>query len=336
MSESKSNIKPPQNNLTHLDASGRAAMVDVSNKPTTQRTAVAEGRVHVGTLVAQAIRADSLKKGNLLQVARLAGIQAAKRTADLILLCHPLAITHVDVQATLEGEYVGLQATVRTTGQTGVEMEALTAVTVAALNVIDMGKALNPQMMIESVKVIEKRGGKSDFGKNTEADSHLRVALLTISDSRSAGTAEDLATPMLVKAVNEFLGMKVDECRLVPDDQKLISKQLRSWIEAKTAPTLILTTGGTGIGPRDVTPEATAEVIERPHPGLLELVRSRCLPGKPHAFLSRAVAGVAGTSLIINLPGSPSGAVDTLRLMSDVLPHALATLQATVSEHPKA
>lgn len=341
MSQADSNNQHPSQGLTHLDASGRAAMVDVSKKPVTQRTAVAEGRVHVGPLVAQAIREDSLKKGDLLQVARLAGIQAAKRTADLILLCHPLTITHVDVQADLEGEHVALQATVRTTGQTGVEMEAMTAVTVAALNVIDMGKALNPQMMIESVQVVEKRGGKSDIGSvatqvDEKATAKFKVALLTISDSRSAGTAEDLATPLLVEAVEAFLGAEVIESQLVPDEQAMIAKQLRDWVQAEAAPTLILTTGGTGIGPRDVTPEATTEVIERPHPGLLELVHARCLPGKPHAFLSRAVAGVARGSLIINLPGSPRGAVDTLRLMSDVLPHALATLEEAVSEHPSA
>lgn len=309
-------------------------MVDVGGKPITNRRAVAEGRVLVGTEVAAAIRSNELKKGDLLQVARLGGIQAAKKTSDLVMLCHPLSLSHIEVQARLEGETVVLEASARTAGQTGVEMEALTAVAGAALNVVDMGKALNPAIVIESIRVVEKAGGKA--GPNAKpCGGSPRTAILTVSDSRSAGENEDRATPLLVEAAEQFLGAQVVETSLTPDDHDGIVAQLRAWIDATSPPALILTTGGTGVGPRDVTPEATSAVIERPHPGLLELVRSRCLPGKPHAFLSRAVAGVAGRTLVINLPGSPKGAVDTLRLMSDVLPHALETLGGG-GDHPTA
>ena len=326
--------------LTHVDEAGRAAMVDVSNKPITNRRAVAEGRVRVGPEVAAAIRDNTLNKGDLLQVARLGGVQTAKRTAELILLCHPLPLTHIDVSAELEEETVVLRATTRTSGQTGVEMEALAAVAGAALNVVDMGKAINPAIVIERLQVVEKQGGKS--GSNTTVASNRSVAggppvaLLTVSDSRSTGQAEDLATPLLTAAVEEFLGGQVTAQALVADDRQAITKQLTEWVEQTDAPVLILTTGGTGVGPRDVTPEATASVIQRPHQGLLELARARCLPGKPHAYLSRAVGGVAGRTLILNLPGSPRGAVDTLRLMADVLPHALETLTGQEQGHPPA
>ncbi|QDT69198.1 Cyclic pyranopterin monophosphate synthase accessory protein [Planctomycetes bacterium MalM25] len=321
--------------LSHVDSQGQARMVDVGGKPITNRRAVAEGRVLVGPEVAAAIRSNELKKGDLLQVARLGGIQAAKKTSDLVMLCHPLPLSHIEVQARLEGETVVLEASTRTAGQTGVEMEALTAVAGAALNVVDMGKALNPAIVIESIRVVEKTGGKS--GPNAKPRSGSpRTAILTVSDSRSAGENEDRATPLLVEAAEQFLGSQVAATALVPDDHHGIVAQLREWLDGAPSPALILTTGGTGVGPRDVTPEATAAVIERPHPGLLELARTRCLPGKPHAFLSRAVAGVAGRSLIINLPGSPKGAVDTLRLMSDVLPHALETLAGAGDDHPTA
>lgn len=323
--------QPPS--LSHLDDRGRARMVDVGRKPITNRRALAEGRVFVGPEVAAAIRENELKKGDLLQVARLGGVQAAKRTSDLVMLCHPLPLSHIDVEARLEGDAVVLEASARTAGQTGVEMEALTAVAGAALNVVDMGKSLNPAIVIESIRVVEKTGGKSGPpGKPSKVSP--RVAILTVSDSRSSGENEDLATPRLCDAAEQFLGAEIVETALVPDDQAEIAAKLRSWVNATPSPALILTTGGTGLAPRDVTPEATAEVVERPHPGLLELARTRCLPGIPHAYLSRAVAGVAGRTLIINLPGSPRGAVDTLRLMSDVLPHALETLAGAGDDHP--
>ena len=318
--------------LSHLDSAGRATMVDVGRKPVTNRSAIAEGRVRVGPKVAAAIRENRLKKGDLLSVARLGGVQAAKRTSDLVMLCHPLPLTHVSVEAELDGDTVVITASAKTAGQTGVEMEALTAAAGAALNVVDMGKSLNPQIVIESLQVVEKHGGKT--GPSKQPDNGPSVAILAVSDSRSAGANEDAATPMLAEAAEQFLGANVIDKALVPDEHTEIVNQLRQWVTGPSEPELILTTGGTGLASRDVTPEATTEVIERPHPGLLELARARCLPGLPHAYLSRAVAGVAGRSLIVNLPGSPRGAVDTLRLMSDVLPHALETLTKPDPEHP--
>lgn len=135
-------------------------MVDVSAKRPTLRRAIAEGRVQVNSALAEAIAANTLAKGNLLEVARLAGIQAAKRTDELIPLCHSLALQHVEVEATLRGQSVYLRAAATTTGKTGVEMEALTAVAVAALTVIDMGKALDPFMTIEAMGLVEKTGGR--------------------------------------------------------------------------------------------------------------------------------------------------------------------------------
>jgi cyclic pyranopterin phosphate synthase len=136
-------------------------MVDVGDKPITERFAAAEGFVRVSAQLAAKILENSLAKGNLLEVARLAGIQAAKRTADLIPLCHTLPLDRVDVAATLQDGRVRLVAEVRTHARTGVEMEALTAVTVAALTVIDMGKAVDKAMVIEGVRVLEKKGGRS-------------------------------------------------------------------------------------------------------------------------------------------------------------------------------
>ena len=147
--------------LSHVDESGDARMVDVSDKPVTARSATARGRVEVSPRVVELLRGDGVPKGDALAVARIAGIMAAKRTPDLVPLCHPLAISAVEVGLVVEDEAVAIRATVRTTDRTGVEMEALTSVTVAALTVIDMVKAVDQHARITDVEVVAKSGGRS-------------------------------------------------------------------------------------------------------------------------------------------------------------------------------
>jgi cyclic pyranopterin phosphate synthase len=148
--------------LSHLDEHGNARMVDVGDKPDTARAAVAAGEVRMKPETLALIRAGALKKGDVLTTAQLAGIMAAKRTAELIPLCHPLAVTHIEVNCELSDELPGvvITASVRTTGKTGVEMEALTAVSVAALTIYDMAKAAEKTMTIGNIRLLEKRGGK--------------------------------------------------------------------------------------------------------------------------------------------------------------------------------
>ena len=147
--------------LSHIGADGRARMVDVGDKAVTERMAVAEAFVRISAELARAIRGNTLKKGDLFHVARLAGIQAAKRTDELIPLCHSLPLDSVDVDLKLESGRVRIRTTARTTARTGIEMEALTAAAVAALTVIDMGKAIDKGMIIEGLRLLEKRGGRS-------------------------------------------------------------------------------------------------------------------------------------------------------------------------------
>ncbi|HEX6548294.1 MAG TPA: cyclic pyranopterin monophosphate synthase MoaC [Candidatus Dormibacteraeota bacterium] len=147
--------------LTHLDESGAARMVDVGGKASTPREAVAECRVRMAAETLAAVRAAAVKKGDVLGVARVAGIMAAKRTPDLIPLCHPLPISSVEVDFELEADAIRILATARVSGQTGVEMEALTAAAVAGLTVIDMVKGLEKGVWLEAVRLLSKRGGKS-------------------------------------------------------------------------------------------------------------------------------------------------------------------------------
>jgi cyclic pyranopterin phosphate synthase len=149
--------------LSHVNRAGEARMVDVGNKLPTARFARAEGLIRMSAAALRAIRSNAVRKGDVLGVARLAGIQAAKRTADLIPLCHPLALTDVQVSLTVDSKFTAIrvETSVRTTGQTGVEMEALTAASVALLTVYDMAKSVDKGMVIERVRLLEKTGGKS-------------------------------------------------------------------------------------------------------------------------------------------------------------------------------
>lgn len=149
--------------LTHLDEHGRASMVDVGAKPDTERIAVARGEVHMKRETFDLIRAGQIKKGDVLTVAQIAGISASKRTSELIPLCHPLFLSKVDVDLVLDETIPGvvITATAKVTGKTGVEMEALTAVSVAALTVYDMAKAAEKTMRIQNIRLIEKHGGQS-------------------------------------------------------------------------------------------------------------------------------------------------------------------------------
>jgi cyclic pyranopterin phosphate synthase len=151
----------PPDGLTHLDEQGQARMVDVGDKPATERRAVAEATVRVSADTARAVRDGDAPKGDVLGTARVAGIQAAKRTAELIPLCHPLALTYVGVDGEVGDDAITLRAEARTTGPTGVEMEALTAAAVAALTVYDMVKGLERGAVIERVQLLSKEGGRS-------------------------------------------------------------------------------------------------------------------------------------------------------------------------------
>ena len=177
---------PRRPSLSHVDATGTVRMVDVSAKAVTAREAIAGGRITMSREALRQIRAGAIKKGDPLQTARLAGIMAAKRTAELIPLCHPLPLTFVDVTLTERRDGYDIQACVRTSAQTGVEMEALTAVSAAALTIYDMVKAVDKTMTIGEIRVLEKRGGRSGHYTATPAN---RPALSERKSRRAEGPA---------------------------------------------------------------------------------------------------------------------------------------------------
>lgn len=343
--------------LTHVAADGSARMVDVTEKAVTDRLARAGAEVHVSPQTAQLIADGSGPKGEVLAVARLAGTMAAKRTAELVPLAHPLPLTKIDVQATVDvpAGVVRIESLARTTGKTGVEIEALVAASVAALTVYDMVKAVERHAVIGELRVLEKRGGRHDFGAEqlpaglrpaaptpgplaraaepalatTPSPAvqrpPLRVAALLISTSRSDGTRADHAAAALA-SIADAHGWLLAPPRLVPDDRAQIAAALQQAADPSEIDA-VLTLGGTGLTPDDVTPEATADVLDRAVPGLAEALRAASLVHTPLAALSRGAAGAIGEVLVVNLPGSPKALGELGSLLAAVLPHASQQLR---------
>jgi cyclic pyranopterin phosphate synthase len=322
--------------LTHVDARGAARMVDVSGKDVTQRVAVAAGRLLVSPRVVELLRGEGVPKGDALAVARVAGILGAKRTPDLIPLCHPLPISGVEVELEVTDDAIEIRASVKTTGRTGVEMEALTSVAIAGLTLHDMVKAVDPAAVLTDVRVLSKTGGKSgDWVRDQPrveplaqaakarapglpADATARV--VTVSDRSAAGTREDRSGPLLASLLRE-IGFEVDDVAVVPDEVDAVAVAVQEGVRGGRD--LVVTTGGTGFAPRDVTPEATGRVIERAAPGLVELLRSVDRERVPTSILSRGAAGIAGRSIVVNLPGSTGGVRDGVAALATVIGHAI-------------
>jgi molybdenum cofactor biosynthesis protein MoaC len=293
----------------------------VTTKPKTLRRATASSVVKVAPETIGRMQANDLPKKDVLIVARVAGVTAAKKTPDVIPYCHPLPIDSVAIEFEVGDDRIGVIATVEAIWKTGVEMEALCAASVAALTIYDMLKPVDKNIVIESTKLDKKRGGKTSF--HDPLPEGFTAAVIVTSDGTFEGTREDKSGRILRGKLESY---GIEPLYIVlPDEIDQIEKRLRELIADGTD--LVLTTGGTGLSPRDVTVEATRRVIEREAPGIVEACRTYGQERTPYAMLSRGLAGVAGKTLIVNMPGSSKGAEESANAVFPGIFHAYSMLR---------
>lgn len=313
-------------------------MIDVGEKLATKRRAEAQGEIVLSKAAFIAVKENKNPKGNVLALAEVAGIMSAKKTSDLIPLCHPLPLHSVHLKFELNEAELSVKVfcEARTTAQTGVEMEALCGVNGALLTIYDLSKAVDPLIEIKNIRLNFKEGGKSGLWKNPSYRTEIATApsiqrlenittcVLTISDRVSRNEAVDKSGPFITERLKQE-GAKILDHSVVSDETSEIQNYILKMIETKK-PQMILTTGGTGLSPRDVTPEALGAITTRTISGFGELLRQ---DGSKHiqtAWLSRSLACVINETLVIALPGSQNACREALDVLSPILKHALHTM----------
>lgn len=283
-------------------------MVDITHKITTLRTAVAQAIVKVGSNeTIKAVLDNNVPKGNVLEVSKTAGLFAVKNTSGVIPDCHPIPIEFTGIEFECLNDSIKIQVTVKTIYKTGVEVEAMHGASVVALTMYDMLKPIDKNVEISTVKLIHKKGGKSDY--NVKQNLNLKVAVLVCSDSVSSGKKEDKSGKVIVDKLQK-LGLTIANYAIIPDEISTIQNNVNTLSESKTD--LIILTGGTGLSDKDVTPEAILPLIDRRIPGIEEAIRSYGQERTPFAMLSRSVVGFKGNTLLMALPGSTGGAAESI------------------------
>ena len=304
-------------------------MRDITAKPTTLRRATAESTMSLGVDGASVIREGTADKGDVLECARIAALLAVKQTPFVLPHCHPITILDTTVDFDLAEESLTIRATVSTIAATGVEMEALSAVSQAALCVYDMLKGhVVDGLEITGVRLLRKLGGKSQFGRSMSSTSasSATAAVLVLSDSVASGAKPDTAGRSVVDGL-ENAGFAVPDYEVLPDEPDDLRERLGALLSESHD--LIFTVGGTGLGPRDRTVEVVRPMLTSEIPGLMEAARSFGQARTPYAMLSRGVAGLVGSTLVATLPGSRGGAQETLAAILPGLVHLIEVLKVT-------
>jgi cyclic pyranopterin phosphate synthase len=317
-------------------------MADVRRKRPTARRAVAVGELHAGADAFAAIVERRLPKGDALSMAEIAGLQGAKQASSLMPLCHPLPLEFVELRCVSLPERLAIRVycEVATEARTGVEMEALAGANAALLTIYDLTKPVDPALSIGNIRLLFKEGGKKGLWLHPDGMSDdermryrpraiptldgWRTSVVVLSDRASAGDYEDRSGPVIVDALRS-LGADVDAAAVLADDPFALARHLESL--ASDGVGLVITSGGTGLGPRDLTPEALAGIATRRVPGLAELIRSESRHHTSMAWLGRAEAVLVESMLVIALPGSPKAATQGMAILAPLLAHARAMIE---------
>ncbi|PKA17498.1 bifunctional molybdenum cofactor biosynthesis protein MoaC/MoaB [Leptospira haakeii] len=295
-------------------------MNDITGKKTTLRTAQAEGFVFCKPETIIRIKENTLPKGDLFGVAKAAALLGSKKTSELIPHCHPVSIDsfQIEFEVLSDKNAVRILTTAKSIGKTGIEMEALTGVSVASLVIYDLLKPIDKELEISSIRLLEKKGGKTD-SQITKFAAGSKAGILVCSDSTFQGKREDGSGKAILNLLKEH-DVETIKSEILPDEPEQIRNTILEW--SKLGLDLIVTTGGTGLGPRDNTPEAIKEILEQEIPGIAEAMRSFGQDRTPFAMLSRSIAGRIGKTLVVSVPGSTNGATESLQAILPAVFHA--------------
>lgn len=283
-------------------------MVNITHKSTTLREAIATARLTVSKQATiDAIQDKTVPKGDVFEFSRAAGLLAIKKTSDVIPDCHPLPVEFASIKHSIDGLSILITVEVHTIYKTGVEVEAMHGAAITALTMYDMLKPLDNGVEIAAVKLESKKGGKSGMSKEGRED--LRIAVIVCSDSVAAGKNVDASGQTILQKLQQHQ-LQAAAFDIIPDDVESIQSKAKQY--SKEGYHLILFTGGTGLSPRDITPDAIAPLLDRSIPGMMEAARNYGQQRTPYAMFSRGVAGFIQQSLVLTLPGSPKGAGETM------------------------
>lgn len=330
---------PNEKNIISFPSSKKAnfRMIDVGRKRPTRRRAIACGTITMNEEAFNAIVNGTLPKGNVLALAEAAGIMGGKNTPSMISMCHTLPLDQVTIHCEMNKDQnsITVYAQAAAFAKTGVEMEALAGVNAALLTIWDLTKGTDPNLSMGDIKLLVKTGGKSGVWTNpkgipewlseqlpsSQQLSNKKAGVIVMSDRASIGTYQDQSGPLLVGYL-EGAGAEVVEYKIIPDDAQVILETIK--MNCSTLhPDILITSGGTGPGPRDVTPDVLEKMCDKVLDGFGELLRSESLNYTDTAWLSRMTAGMLGSTLIVAFPGSPKAVRECWEIISPFIGEAL-------------
>lgn len=310
-------------------------MIDVGNKEITRRKAVARGTIRLSPTTMQMIFKGDSPKGNILSIAEVAGIMAAKNTSSLLPLCHPLILDSVRIWFDLGSEQVHANCEVVCHAKTGVEMEALVGLNTCLLTIYDLAKAVDPVIEISDIYLQTKEGGKSGVWSHPKAKQipsafvdvsfhKIKFAVGTLSDRASQGVYQDKSGTLLRNFCNDRSGIE-EFCKVIPDEKEALQKLVYEAVEHKVD--VLLLTGGTGISKRDITPDIVKELSSKELIGFGELQRQFGSQYTKASWLSRSSAYVVKETLVVLFPGSPKAVLQGLECVGSLIPHAVRMMR---------